>query len=334
MKKYKLVVAGGTFDNLHKGHEKFLDFLLSLSDEVLLGITSDEFVKSKRPMILQSYAARKKAVLDNLLVKNATKRVTIAEIDTIHPPIAWQKMPIEAIVVTEDTKSGADAINTKRAEIKLPQLPIEIMSLEHAEDGTPISSRRIRRGEIRKDGKLFLSSSDLKKNYLLPEGLRDNLKSPFGELIIDNKFAYSYLVMENVVTVGDIATKTFLERNLTPRIAIIDFIVERKHTFATHKDIGYSGNELVLKAENPSGQITASLMQAIVEAFSLHPTKHVVITVAGEEDLAVIPCILKAPLGTLIFYGQPGIGLVKVDVTYEQKEAMYALFHKLKIKEN
>jgi len=35
--------------------------------------------------------------------------------------------------------------------------------------------------------------------------------------------------------------------------------------------------------------------------------------VDGEEDLAVIPCVLMAPEGSLILYGQPGEGVVLVE---------------------
>lgn len=38
------------------------------------------------------------------------------------------------------------------------------------------------------------------------------------------------------------------------------------------------------------------------------------ILVDGEEDLAVLPCILTAPSGSLVLYGQPGEGLVVCEV--------------------
>jgi len=45
--------------------------------------------------------------------------------------------------------------------------------------------------------------------------------------------------------------------------------------------------------------------------------------VDGEEDLAVLPVLLIAPLGFSIFYGQPNEGLVQVQVTEENKEQAY-----------
>jgi cytidyltransferase-like protein len=333
MNKYKLVVAGGTFDNLHNGHKEFIRFILGISDRVLLGITTDEFSKRKRAIIVQPYQDRVNAVLEFLKSIHAADRVTIAEIDTVHPPIAWQKLPIDAIVATSDTERGAHEINAHRAKYNLPILPIETVSFIQAEDGLPIASRRIRNGEIAQDGRLYLPKASLSKTYYLPEALRNSLKKPFGKLI-DSKFAFSHLPMRDVITVGDVATKTFLDRGLIPRIAIIDLVVERRRIYRSHIEIGYSGNETLLQAANPPGQITSSLLSAIDEAFSQQTNKHVVITVEGEEDLAVIPCILKAPLGSLIFYGQPGEGLVKVVVTGGQKDAIYQLFHRLEVRDN
>jgi len=37
------------------------------------------------------------------------------------------------------------------------------------------------------------------------------------------------------------------------------------------------------------------------------------IIVNGEEDLAVIPCVLMAPNDSIILYGQPGEGIVVVE---------------------
>ena len=43
------------------------------------------------------------------------------------------------------------------------------------------------------------------------------------------------------------------------------------------------------------------------------------IVVDGEEDLATLPAILYAPLGSVVIYGQPNEGSVLVNVTSEMK---------------
>ena len=40
----------------------------------------------------------------------------------------------------------------------------------------------------------------------------------------------------------------------------------------------------------------------------------------SEEDLLVLPCIMHAPEGTAIYYGQPNQGIVKIMVTKEAKK--------------
>jgi len=67
-------------------------------------------------------------------------------------------------------------------------------------------------------------------------------------------------------------------------------------------------------------------MCAVKEAFD-KKTKTVIL-VGGEDDLAVLPVLLIAPLGFSIYYGQPGEGLVRVDVTEENKEKAYRLVEK------
>jgi len=45
----------------------------------------------------------------------------------------------------------------------------------------------------------------------------------------------------------------------------------------------------------------------------------------GEEDLLVLPVVQYAPIGSVVYYGQPGEGLVKVVVTKEKKRQVVAL---------
>jgi len=334
MKKFNLVVSGGTFDRLHKGHAAFLSHQLAISENVLVGITSDTYAHTRKHASIEPYATREKAVRSFLKDNKADARVKIAPIDDISIPEVWGQLPIEAIVVTEVTKSGAEAINEERRKKGQTDLPIELFRMQPADDGTPISSSRIRKGEINRDGTTYISKQIITKNFSLPESLRDTLKVPFGELIINNAFSYDSLAMEKVITVGDVATKTFLERGLHPHIAIIDFVVERKKQYENPKDIGFSGKEIIITADNPAGMITTSLLNAIQKAFEEKSDTTVIIIVTGEEDLAVIPALLLSPLGQEIFYGQPGQGIVQVHVQEEQKELALRIFHKLKNTEN
>src|SRR6266700_7282362 len=56
---YKAVALGGTFDLFHKGHEQLLENAFGLGGIVLIGITSDKFVKTLRKTHpIQPYKSR------------------------------------------------------------------------------------------------------------------------------------------------------------------------------------------------------------------------------------------------------------------------------------
>ncbi|HZJ18601.1 MAG TPA: DUF359 domain-containing protein, partial [Patescibacteria group bacterium] len=53
--------------------------------------------------------------------------------------------------------------------------------------------------------------------------------------------------------------------------------------------------------------------------------KKTLILIKGEDDLAVLPLILCAPLNFYIYYGQPDKGVVEILVTEDVKEKAYKL---------
>ena len=48
MFKYDLVALGGTFEIIHKGHLELLRKAFSISSNVIIGLTSDDFAEKKR----------------------------------------------------------------------------------------------------------------------------------------------------------------------------------------------------------------------------------------------------------------------------------------------
>ena len=62
---------------------------------------------------------------------------------------------IEAIVVSEETEPTAVEINEIRVSKGMMPLDIVVVSFVLAYDGTPISSTRIRSGEINQNGKFI-----------------------------------------------------------------------------------------------------------------------------------------------------------------------------------
>jgi uncharacterized protein (UPF0218 family) len=73
----------------------------------------------------------------------------------------------------------------------------------------------------------------------------------------------------------------------------------------------------VIHVKNPAGCITSALSAA---AHIAAGSFRVVIQVNGEEDLAVLPLAQAAPEGSLILYGQPGEGVVVLEISPETKK--------------
>ena len=48
MSKFSLVAMGGTFDIIHRGHLTLLANAFEISNKVIIGLTSDEFVQKER----------------------------------------------------------------------------------------------------------------------------------------------------------------------------------------------------------------------------------------------------------------------------------------------
>src|ERR1035437_5265194 len=173
MNKYKLTACGGTFDLFHAGHKAFLQEILSLSDKVLLGITSDSYIKSfKDGNNIESFEFRKNVVQKFLDSIGTGDRVQISAIDNFYGPLLTDDFNVQAIAVTPQTAQKAKEINEKRKQNNLQELKIINISLGLAENGNPISATRIRKGEMNRNGRLYLNPRWKNKVLILPENLR------------------------------------------------------------------------------------------------------------------------------------------------------------------
>jgi pantetheine-phosphate adenylyltransferase len=332
-----LIVCGGTFDHFHRGHEDLLSRALLFGLRVMIGITSDSYVLKSKPATanfgqIESFKKRKQSVLD-FLDKKGFRDAEILEINDMFGSTLSRKLKIDAIVVSEESKNRAEIINRKREGLDLDPLKICIIPLAKSEEGKFISSARIRNGEINRDGKLYVKESWLKNDLKLTENLRKEFQKPFGELVngTDDLFGKK----ENLLfTVGDITTKNFNEKNIGQDLSVIDFNVARERKFSELTQLGFSGDETLLKVVNPAGYITPNLFRRIAEIIKTGLRKKTALLVDGEEDLAVLPLILLSPLGSLIFYGQPALqgkaGMRKIIVSQESKKKAYSLISKLK----
>jgi uncharacterized protein (UPF0218 family) len=161
--------------------------------------------------------------------------------------------------------------------------------------------------KVRAKGKLDSSAS-----LVLTPSLRKKLKKPVGELyppsrLRSKKFLELLRASPFVITVGDRVTETMQELGRSPDVQIVDEVERRVRRGAP--DVPYL---TLVRASNPAGTITSESIEAIQNAFASKKPARVLIK--GEEDLLVVPAIRAAPLGSTVYYGQPGEGVVMVTV--------------------
>lgn len=324
-KKYKKLAIGGTFDRFHKGHESFIYNAFLISEKVLIGITSDTYLlKNKEKGLLEKFEIRKKSVTSFLKKKNLFEKAEIIAINNKYGPTLKDKN-IDAIFVSSKNVKVVEKINLKRELNKLKKLKIVLASIVLAEDNQKISSIRIRNGEINRQGRSYVKKSWLKGKLLLPKDLRKELIKPFGKLFEKD---FTFITKFGFATVGDITAIKANKKKKNPQIAVFDFLVKRKKTFNFVEELGFKKNEQAVKVINPPGIITSDLFKTIINAFKENKNK--LILVEGEDDLAVLPLVLCAPLNFHIYYGQPDKGVVKILVTERTKEKAYRLASKFK----
>lgn len=144
------VAIGGTFNVLHKGHKALLDTAFSRGLDVLVGITSDDFTRDRKPNHIPLEERRKK--LEEYLSSNFDHW----EIDILEDPVGPTACDedIGILVVSPDTYATGEMINEMRVRNGLK--PMELVKVNYvlAEDYLPISSTRILAGEIDAEGKL------------------------------------------------------------------------------------------------------------------------------------------------------------------------------------
>ncbi|MDO5825033.1 MAG: phosphopantetheine adenylyltransferase [Methanosphaera sp.] len=148
MKRYNKVAVGGTFDKFHKGHETLVRTAFEVADNVLIGITSDDFVKGKKHDIEPC----------SLRIKRLRKLVEKYDVDYEINDVygtADTDSSLDAIVVSHETEATALEINNIRVKNGLNPLDIIVIEWVLAADGVPISSTRIRKGEIDKKGNIL-----------------------------------------------------------------------------------------------------------------------------------------------------------------------------------
>jgi len=325
MEGSSVCLVGGTFDRFHSGHEALLLGCLAASSKVEVWLVSDLMAQIKAREV-RRWDLRALEIHEWAADHGLSERLTLHSlVDRVGP--AETRPDATAIGCTPETRSACDAINVVRSENDLQIL--DIIEVEHllAADGTPISSTRIRAGEIDREGQRWLGPAEMLYDQKMPAVLDDELKQPFGTLhegpekdsAVAMKSALA-AVPENsqkLVAVGDVCVQTLVELDIIPDIGIVDGMTKRE-PWGPAADLDRSGFPNLLTCSNPPGLLTSDLKTTLKTALS--HDEPVLVVVEGEEDLAPIIVHLLAPLGCAVVYGQPGRGVVLRFTSTETKE--------------
>ena len=151
--KYRTVATGGTFDHLHRGHEALLAKCFEVGDRVVIGVTSDGFARRQGKIPDQPYDERVKELRRFIEKNHPRRRYLVTKLDDYFGP-GIASPEVEAIVVSSETASRVPIANKLRAEKGFPPLKVVVVPYVLGGDGQPISSTKIRRGEMDREGKL------------------------------------------------------------------------------------------------------------------------------------------------------------------------------------
>jgi pantetheine-phosphate adenylyltransferase len=152
--KFLIVATGGTFDEIHIGHVALLAKAFQVGKKVIIGVSSDKFAANRGKKINHNFEARI-ANLKNMIKKEfGNVNYEIAKLDGDFGP-AVTTGDVEALVTSSETQSKGKLLNDMRAKIGVKPVKVVTVELVKAEDGSTISSTRIRTSEIDRQGRLL-----------------------------------------------------------------------------------------------------------------------------------------------------------------------------------
>ncbi|MCD1295362.1 phosphopantetheine adenylyltransferase [Methanocella sp. CWC-04] len=146
------VAVGGTFQPLHDGHKLLLRKAYWLSHDVDIGLTSDEMATGSRVRPVETYEERENK-LREWIKKEIGVEPNIMKINDPYGKTLTEDY--DKIVVSPETYPTALKINDIRKSKGFDPIDVILVNYVLAEDGDPISSTRIVKGEIDTHGNLL-----------------------------------------------------------------------------------------------------------------------------------------------------------------------------------
>jgi len=152
---FNLVALGGTFDIIHVGHMALIQKAVSISDKIIIGLTSDAFISKNGKKITNNFEQRSENLGKIIHEKFPDCSFEIVKLDDDFGPAVIEG-DVDALVVSEETSKKGNILNALRKERKLDPVEIITVPMKMASDGNRISSTRIRNSEIDSSGNILV----------------------------------------------------------------------------------------------------------------------------------------------------------------------------------
>ena len=149
------MALGGTFDVLHAGHRHLLSEAFKLGDMVLIGITTDRLVVILRKKHqVRPFSSRVRDLNGFLKARRWSSRARVTALREPYGPAASRRK-LQALIVSKGTLASGRRLNQLRKQNGLQPLDLYVVDLLKASDGKPISTTRVRNGEIDLRGRVL-----------------------------------------------------------------------------------------------------------------------------------------------------------------------------------
>ncbi|MBC8251310.1 MAG: pantetheine-phosphate adenylyltransferase [Candidatus Nitrosopelagicus sp.] len=152
---FTLTALGGTFDIIHIGHILLIKKAISISEKIIIGLTSDSFIVKNGKTITNNFEQRFENLEKVIHEKFPDCSFEITKLNDDFGPAVIEGN-VDALVVSDETREKGEVLNALRKEQNL--MPVEIITvpMKMASDGNRISSTRIRNSEIDSSGNVLV----------------------------------------------------------------------------------------------------------------------------------------------------------------------------------